>query len=49
MNIYIREVNSQKVKTIVLEPDRAARALKVFNRFSPHEAVNEQGVTLNLS
>ncbi len=50
MEIYIRETESKKVKTIVLDPDRAVRALKIFNRNSQHEheATNKDGVPLNL-
>lgn len=49
MEIYIREVASKTVKTVILDPDRAVRALKIFNKFSPHEATNKDGVILNLS
>lgn len=48
MEIYIRETESKKVKTVIVDLDRAARALKVFNRFSPHEAVTKDGVTVSL-
>lgn len=48
MNIIIREVETKKVKTVIVDPDRAARALKIFNRFSPHEAVTPNGTPVAL-